>query len=151
MLRTEINDALKAAMLAKNEIETSTLRLITAALKDRDIAARGKGDEKIGDDELLALLQSMVKQRRDSIELYEQGGRLELADQERAEIEIIQRFLPKQLCAEEAEQAIADVITALDATGLKDMGKVMAELKKRHPGCMDFGKASGVVKARLAG
>lgn len=152
MLRTQINDALKAAMLGNKKVETATLRLIVAALRDRDIAIRGNGNlEEIGDEEILALLQSMVRQRRDSIELYEQGGRLELAEQERAEIAIIEGFLPCQMTREEVERAVAAVIARLDASGLKDMGKVMGELKKHHAGRMDFGKASAMVKTKLGG
>jgi len=152
MLRTQINDALKAAMLGNKKVETATLRLIVAALRDRDIAVRGNGNlEEIGDEEILTLLQSMVRQRRDSIELYEQGGRLELAEQERAEIAIIEGFLPCQMTREEVERAVAAVIARLDASGLKDMGKVMGELKKHHAGRMDFGKASAMVKTKLAG
>ena len=152
MLRTQINDALKAAMLGNKKVETATLRLIVAALRDRDIAVRGNGNlEEIGDEEILALLRSMVRQRRDSIELYEQGGRLELAEQERAEIAIIEGFLPCQMTREEVDRAVAAAIARLDASGLKDMGKVMGELKKHHAGRMDFGKASAMVKTKLAG
>lgn len=150
MLRQDLPQALKTALKEKDERAVSTLRLILAALKDRDIAARGKGEDGgIGDDEILQMLQTMVKQRRDSIELYEKGGRLELADQEREEIEIIERFLPAQLGDDEIARAVDDTISDVGATGLKDMGAVMGALRERYPGQMDFGKASKAVKARL--
>ncbi len=151
MLRSRLNDALKEAMKAKDERTVSTLRLILAALKDRDIAARAKNNtEGIGDDEILAMLQSMIKQRRESIDMYEKGGRLELAEREREEIEIIQRFLPRQLSEEEMRNAIHEVIAEIGATGLKDMGRTMKALKERYAGQMDFSVASGIVKAELS-
>jgi hypothetical protein len=150
MLRQQINDALKDAMRRKDETAVSTLRLIIAAVKDRDIAARSKGNtDGISDDELLGLFQTMVKQRRESIALYEQGGRLDLAEQEAAEIEVIQRFLPRQLDEGETRAAVAAVIDELGATGIKDMGRIMAALRDRYAGRMDFGRASGMVKAQL--
>ncbi|MGQ0663305.1 MAG: GatB/YqeY domain-containing protein [Pseudomonadota bacterium] len=150
MLRTQFTDALKAAMKAKQERAVSTLRLILAALKDRDIAARPKGNlDGISDDELRVMLHNMIRQRRDSIALYEQGGRLELAQQEAEEIAIIERFLPRQLGAAEIEQAARDLIAELGATGIKDMGRVMAGLKQRYAGQMDFGQASAAVKRLL--
>lgn len=149
-MRTELNDALKSAMKEKDALAVSTLRLIQAALKDRDIAARTKGEpDGISDDEILGLLQSMIKQRRESIEAYKKGGRMELAEQEAGEIAVIERFLPKQLSEEEIADAVGEVLTELEATTLKDMGKVMGALKERYPGRMDFGKASGMVKAKL--
>lgn len=152
MLRARLNDALKAAMLAKDARTVSTVRLILAALKDRDIAGRTKGrTDGISDDEILQMLQSMMKQRRESIALYEQGGRLELAQQEAEEIEIIERFLPKQLTDEELAQSVADTIAELGAGGLKDMGRVMATLRERFAGRMDFAKASAVAKRQLGG
>eukprot|EP00752_Nemacystus_decipiens_P013244 g11733.t1 len=151
-LRNRLNEALKEAMRAKDQRAISTLRLILAALKDRDIAARGKSEDgRISDDEILQMLQSMVKQREDSIAMYEQGGRLELAEQEQAEIDVIRRFLPTQLSEEEVREAVALVIADLDAGSLKEMGKVMAELRSRYAGRMDFGKASGLVKQTLGG
>jgi uncharacterized protein YqeY len=151
MLRSRLNEALKAAMKAKSERALATLRLILAALKDRDIAARTKGGgDMIGDDEILQMLQSMIKQRRESIALYEQGGRLELAQQEAEEIEVIQRFLPRQMSDEEVSAAVAATIQDLEATGLKDMGRVMTALRERFAGQMDFGKASQAVKTQLA-
>jgi uncharacterized protein YqeY len=150
MLRDQLNDALKTAMKDKNEVGVATLRLILAALKDRDIAARSKGvADGIKDDEILSMLQSMIKQRRDSIEMYEKGGRLELAEQEAAEIAIIEGFLPKQLGDDEAAQAVDAVIADVGAESIKDMGKVMGALKAKYAGQMDFGKASALVKARL--
>ncbi|CUU41348.1 hypothetical protein BVIRIDIS_03380 [Blastochloris viridis] len=127
----------------------STLRLITAALKDRDIDARGNGKGPLSDDEVFALLAKMIKQRQESEKIYADNGRPELATQEREEIEIIASFLPQQLSEDEAKAAIAAVVTETGAAGMKDMGKVMAVLKERFGGRMDFGKASGWVKAAL--
>lgn len=150
MLRTRLNDALKEAMRAKDPRAVSTVRLILAALKDRDIAARGRGvTDGIPDEEILQLLQTMVKQRREAIALYEQGGRQELAQQEREEIGVIEGFMPRQLSEEETRAAIAAAIAESGAAGLKDMGKVMAELRARFAGQMDFGKASGWVREAL--
>ena len=150
MLRNEINNTYKSAMKQKEMVAVSTLRLIQAAIKDRDIAARSQGNiDGINDDEVLTLLQSMIKQRRDSIEAYEKGGRMELAQREAEEIAIIQGFLPPQLTPEEITTAVETVITDVDANTLKDMGKVMSALKDRFAGQMDFGKASLVVKAKL--
>ncbi|MEW5726412.1 MAG: GatB/YqeY domain-containing protein [Pseudomonadota bacterium] len=152
MLRQQLNDALKAAMLAKDSRTVSTVRLILAALKDRDIAARSRGVmDGITDDEIMQMLSSMIKQRRESISLYEQGGRLELAQQEQEEIEIIERFLPRQLSEAEVAEAVAAVVAEIGAGGIKDMGRVMAALKERHAGQMDFAKASAVVKKTLGG
>ncbi|MBO6783274.1 MAG: GatB/YqeY domain-containing protein, partial [Alphaproteobacteria bacterium] len=143
--------ALKEAQKAKDERAVSTFRLITAALKDRDIAARSKGNpDGISDDEILQMLQTMVKQRRESISMYEKGGRLELAEQEAEEIEIIQRFLPEQLDEEATERAVEKTIEDVGASGLKDMGAVMGALREEYAGQMDFGKASAIVKTRLS-
>jgi uncharacterized protein YqeY len=152
MLRERIRDELKEAMRAKDARATSTLRLIVAALKDRDIAARGEGgdDGEIGDNDIMKMLQTMVRQRRDSIELYEKGGRLELAEREAEEITIIERFLPEQLDDAAIRNAVAATVGDLGASGLKDMGKVMAGLRERYAGQMDFGKASAIVKETLA-
>lgn len=150
MLRQQLNDMLKDAMRAKEERKVSTIRLINAALKDRDIQARSKGNnDGISDDEVLGLLQSMVKQRRDSIEAYTKGGRADLAQQEAEEIGYIEGFLPKQLSDEETDAAISDAITKINADCIKDMGKVMAHLKEHHAGRMDFSKVAGKVKAQL--
>ncbi len=150
MLRTRLNDALKAAMKAKEKRTIATIRLILAALKDRDIAARGKGNlEGIDEDGILAMLQSMIKQRRESIALYEKGGRLELAQQETEEITVIEQFLPRQLGEDEMAEAVKTVIRDVDAKSLKDMGRTMAALKERYAGRMDFHKASAQVKEQL--
>jgi uncharacterized protein YqeY len=150
MLRQQFTDALKAAMLAKESATVSSIRMITAALKDRDIAARPKGlTDGIGDEEILAMLQSMIKQRRESITLYTQGGRQDLVDKEQAEIEVIERFLPAQMNEAETAQAIKDAIAETGAASIKDMGKVMAVLKDRYTGRLDFGRAGPLVKAAL--
>jgi uncharacterized protein YqeY len=150
MLRERLNAELKTAMKEKNERKRATLRLILAALKDRDIAARSKGvTDGIDDTEILSMLQTMVKQRQESIEHYEHGGRLELAEQEREEIEIIRQFLPEQLNEAAVEQAVRDVIAELGASSIKDMGRTMAALRERYAGQMDFAKASAIVKAQL--
>lgn len=150
MLRARLNDALKAAMLAKDSRMVSTLRLILAALKDRDIAARSKGaTDGVSDDEIMQMLQSMVKQRRESIAMYEQGGRLELAEQEAEEIKIIEQFLPRQMTEDEMREAVNEAITEIGAGGLKDMGRTMALLRERYAGRMDFSKASAIVKEQL--
>ena len=151
MLRQTLNEALKDAMRAKNTRTVATVRLILAALKDRDIAARGSGNQEgIDDGAILSMLQTMVKQRRESITMYEQGGRQELAQQEKEEIDVIEAFLPKQLDEAETQEAIAALITELGATGVKDMGKVMADLRARFAGQMDFTKASALVRQKLA-
>ena len=150
MLRNAIPEALRTALKDQDKRATSTVRLIMAALKDRDIAARGKGNtDGIDDDEILQMLQTMVKQRHDSIEMYEKGGRLELAEQEAEEITIIERFLPQQLDDEEIGAAVDQVITDVEAGGLKDLGNVMGALRERYAGQMDFGKASALVKEKL--
>ena len=151
MLRERLNADLKAAMKAKEPRAVATIRLILAALKDRDIAARTKGTgEGIDDSEILQMLQTMIKQRRESIGHYEAGGRLELAEQEEREIEIIEGFLPSQLGDDEIEAAVKATIDEIGATGIKDMGRTMAALRERYAGQMDFGKASGVAKSALS-
>ena len=151
MLRSRINEALTEAIKAKEKRAVSTLRLIIAAVKDRDIAARGKGVmDGIDDDEILSLMQTMIRQRHDSVALYEQGGRLDLAEGEREEVEIIRRFLPEQMDDGSTREAVAAVITDIEANGIKDMGRTMAELRTRYAGRMDFAKASGMVKKALA-
>jgi uncharacterized protein YqeY len=152
-----IAEALKEAMRARDPVRLSTLRLINAAIKDRAIAARGAEDGDgagsgggVGDDEVLDILAKMVKQRRESVRAYEEGGRLELAEQERAEIAVIEEFLPRQLDEGEVDAAIDAAIAETGAQSLRDMGRVMAALKARHAGRMDFGKAGARVKARLA-
>jgi uncharacterized protein YqeY len=151
MLRDQLSEALKNAMRAQEKRRTTTLRLILAAIKDRDIAGRENGSrDLVGDEEILQLLQKMVRQRRESIETFEQGGRLELAEQEREEIVIIEDFLPKQMSEAEIAAAVDAVVADLGATGVKDMGRVMAALRERYPGTMDFGKASAAAKQRLS-
>ena len=151
MLRQTLSDALKTAMRDKEGRTVATLRLIIAALKDKDIAARASdGDDQIDDNEILAMLQSMIKQRQESVKAFEGGGRPELAAQENEEIGIIRGFLPAQLEGEALTAAIDDVIAETGAESLKDMGPVMAALKARFPGQIDFAKASGVVREKLA-
>ena len=150
MLRDQISDTLKASMKSKDGVATSTCRLILAALKDRDIADRSKGNQEgIGDDAILGLLQSMIKQRREAIQLYRDGGRTELAEKEQAEIDIIERFLPAQLSDADMAKAVQGVIDELGAGSIKEMGRVMGALKEKYAGRMDFGKASGIVKDKL--
>ncbi len=152
MLRAELEGALKSAMKARDDkVRVSTLRLIMAAIKDRDIAARSEDRcDGVSDDEILAILTKMVKQREESAATYDKGGRPELAEQERAEIEVIRGFMPKQMSEEETEAAVKAVIADLDAKGLKDMGRGMAALKERHAGAMDFGRAGAIMKKALS-
>jgi uncharacterized protein len=150
MLRDAINNALKDAMKARDERRVSTLRLANAAFKNVEIEP-GRIGKPLTDDDVLGILQKMIKQRQESVEIYDKGGRKELADQERAEIEIIQKFLPQQMSEAEAKAAIAEVIKQEGATSMKDMGKVMAALKAGYAGRLDFGKASGLVKSLLSG
>ena len=151
MLREGFSERLKQAMRAKDSRAVSTVRLIMAALKDRDIAARGTGNtEGISDPEILRLLQGMVKQRRESIVLYRQGNRPELAQQEEEEIAIIESFLPTQMSDDEIAAAAKAAIAETAATGVKDMGKVMAALRERHAGVIDMARAGPLVKQLLA-
>ncbi|HXI85954.1 MAG TPA: GatB/YqeY domain-containing protein [Parvularculaceae bacterium] len=152
MLRESIDSALKAAMKARDEkLRVSTLRLVTAAIKDRDIAARSEDRcNGVSDEEILAIFGKMVKQREDSSAAYEAGGRPDLAEQERAEIEIIREFMPRQLSDQEIESAVTEVIHELGASSLKDMGRSMAALKERYAGAMDFGRAGALMKKALA-
>jgi len=150
-MRERVNTALKAAMKAKDADRLSTLRLINAAIKDRDIAVRGDGrEEGVSDADVLQILGKMVKQRQESARAYEEGGRLELAEKERAEIGVIVEFLPRQLSETEVEGAIDKAIASTGAEGIRDMGKVMGELKSRYTGRMDFGSVGPMVKDRLA-
>lgn len=152
MLRARLKEALTTAMKAKDTRRVSTVRLILAAIKDRDIAARGGDDsDGVSDDEILDILQKMVKQRQDSIAHYEQGGRLELAQQEQEEIDIVQEFLPEQLTGEAMSAAIGEVLAETGASGVKDMGRVMAALKERFAGQMNFSEAATIVKQQLVG
>lgn len=151
MLREQLKAALKTAMMEKDTHKISTIRLILAAIKDRDIASRGTSkDGVITNDDILQLLQSMIKQRKDSVALYAKGGRQDLVDSEQGEIDIIQSFLPKQMDEAQTKAAVEDVIKTTGAAGLKDMGKVMAALRERFAGQMDFGQASVTVKTILA-
>ena len=150
MLRDEINSALKHAMKARDERRVSTLRLISAAIKNADIEAQMHGREALTEDELPVLLQKMIKQRQESFDIYDKAGRKDLADQERGEIAIISAYLPKQMTEIEVKAAIDEVIGQIGAHSVKDMGKAMAVLKQRYAGRMDFGKASALVKGLLA-
>ena len=150
--RDELSDALKLAMKARDQATVATVRLILAKIKDRDIEARGGGnDGGIDDSGVLSVLQAMIKQRRDSIEMYQKGNRQDLVDQEAGEIAIIERFLPQQLDATATEAAIRETIAAIGAAGIKDMGRTMAALKDKYAGQIDFQKASGIVKTILNG
>jgi uncharacterized protein len=150
MLRQRLSDDLKAAMKSRDQLTTSTLRLILAALKDRDIAARPRGvTAGVDDAEIVDMMQKMVRQRQESIALYRQGGRQELVDKEQAEIEIIEKFLPQKMSEAEQDQAIAALVAELGATTIKDMGRVMAALKERYAGRLDFAKVGPLVKQKL--
>jgi uncharacterized protein YqeY len=148
-MRDAITSAIKEAMKAGDKSRLSTLRLMNAAIKDRDIAARGDGKEPLNEEELLQLFQKMVKQRQESAKIYEDNARPEMAAQEREEIAVIQGFMPTQMDEAEMASAVDTVVTELGAAGMKDMGRVMAALKERYAGTMDFGKANGIVKSRL--
>ena len=149
-MRNKLNASTKQAMLDKEKNRLGTLRLINAAIKDRDIAARSEGNfDGVSDDDILSILAKMIKQRIDSAATYEQAGRLELAEQERSEIKVIEEFLPKQLSDDETRAAVQAAITAVGAASIRDMGKVMGSLKSQYAGQMDFGKAGGAVKELL--
>ena len=150
MLREQIKEQLVAAMKAKDEVKVSTLRMIGATLKDKDIAARPSGKtDGISDDEILSMFQTMIKQRKESIELYEKGGRSDLVEKEKSEIEIISSFLPEQMDDDAVKIAIESCIKETGASSIKDMGKVMGALKAKYAGQMDFGKASSLIKSLL--
>ncbi len=152
MLRDDITNAMKDAMRAKDEATLSAVRMIMAKLKDADIAARPSGNATgISDEQIMSLMQGMVKQRRESITLYEKGNRKDLADKELAEIIVIERFLPKQMDEAAVKEAVTKAIAATGAASIKDMGKVMGELKKAYTGQMDFAAAGAVVKGLLGG
>ena len=148
-MRDKINDDLKTAMKAGDKDRVGTLRLINSAIKSADIDARPSGKDKISDSDILSVLAKMVKQRQESLEIYEKAGRDELATQEREEIQIIQGYMPKQLSDEEVKSVIAAVIKDVGATSIKDMGKVMGALKAKYSGQMDFAKAGAVIKGLL--
>ena len=150
-LREKIVAGLKSAMKSKETERLSTLRLINAAIKDRDIALRGEGrNDGVTDDEILGILSKMVKQRQESVRSYEEGGRLELAAQEQAEIAVIEEFLPKPLTDEEVEEAIGKAINAVEASSIRDMGRVIGALKSKYTGRMDFGRVGPLVRDRLS-
>jgi uncharacterized protein len=148
-LRTRITDGLKDAMRHKDAERLSTLRLVNAAIKDREIALRGESETGVTDAEIRQILAKMVKQRQESVRAYEEGGRLELAEKERAEIEVIERYLPKPLSEAETQAAVDEALRNTNASSIRDMGRVMAELKARYTGQMDFGRVGSMVKARL--
>mgnify|MGYP002785964981 CR=1 FL=1 len=154
-MRTRLNDDIKMAMKSGDKRRLATLRLITATIKDRDLSAhmdeqgQATGRDKLADQDILALLQKMIKQRRESIEIYRKAGRDDLADQEVEEIAVIQAYLPQQMDEDEMRSAVAGLVAELNAKGLKDMGRVMAALKERYTGTMDFGKASAMLKEAL--
>jgi uncharacterized protein YqeY len=148
-MRDKIAEAMKSALKSQDVRRLSTLRLIQAAIKDRDIANRGAGKDPVSDQEILEILAKMVRQRQESARAFEEGNRIELAEQERKEIEIIGEFLPQQLCEEDVRRICARVIDEAGADGLRDMGKCMNLLKQKYAGRMDFGKASGIVKTLL--
>ncbi len=154
-MRTRLSDDIKASMKSGDKRRLATLRLINAAIKDRDLTAnrdeqgQATGRDKISDQDILALLQKMIKQRRESLETYRSAGRDDLADQEVAEISVIESYLPRQMSDDEMRSAVTALVSELNAKGLKDMGRVMAALKERHTGSMDFGKASAMLKDAL--
>jgi uncharacterized protein YqeY len=149
-MREQINAALKQAMLAQDKRRVSTLRLINAAIKDRDIAARGAGKDPVSEAEILEILGKMIRQRQDSARAYEEGNRLDLAQEERDEIAIIKSFLPEELDEDELRSVCAEAVKQTGAHGLRDIGKCMQTLKERYAGRMDLGKASAVVKGMLS-
>ena len=151
MLRNQINDALKEAMKAKNERAVSTLRMVNSTLKNADIEARGAGKPALGEAEVLAILQKMIKQRQESVDLYKKGGRDDLVAQEEAEIAIISGYLPRQMSDAEMKSAIDAAVAETEASGMKDMGKVIGALRGKYAGQMDMAKASALVKAKLSG
>jgi len=149
-MRTNFNTSLKEALKNKNQVELSTIRLIMAALKDRDIAARSQGNsEGIPENEILSMLQSMIKQRNESVKMYRDGGREELAEREEQEIKVIEKFLPQQLSDDEIAKIVEDTIAEHGAETLKDMGKVMNAIKTQYAGQVDMGKTGALVKGKL--
>ena len=150
MLREELQKALKESMLNKDTDTVSAVRLIIAGMKEKDVDARGKGAKEATEAELLSMMQTMIKQRNDSIKMYMDGNRPELAAKERKEIEIIERFLPKQMSDAEIEAAVRALISETGASSMKDMGKIMGALKSQYAGQLDMGKANGIIKSLLA-
>lgn len=149
MLREDLQNALKEAMKAKDMETVGAVRLIIAGQKEKDVVARGSGKECASDQELLAMMQTMVKQRTESAKIYREGGREELAVKEEKEIKVIERFLPKQLGEDETKEIIKNIMVEIGASSIKDMGKVMAELKAKYAGQVDMGKASSLIKTLL--
>lgn len=150
MLREDLQKALKESMLAHDAETTGAVRLIIAGMKEKDVDARGKGAKEATEAELLSMMQTMIKQRNDSIKMYMDGNRPELAAKERKEIEIIERFLPKQMSDAEIEAAVRTLISETGASSMKDMGKIMGALKSQYAGQLDMGKANGIIKSLLA-
>lgn len=150
VLRADINSSLKQAMKARQERRIATLRLVNAAIQNADIEAQIQGKPALSDDELRALLQKMIKQRQEAVDIYEGAGRKEMAERERDEIEIIRAYLPQSLSATELDAVVQTIIVELDARSMRDMGKIMAALKQKYAGRIDFGEASARVKAKLA-
>lgn len=150
MLREDLQNALKNAMKNHDAVTTSAVRMIIAGLKEKDVDARGKGAKEASDAELMSMMQTMIKQRNDSIKMYVDGKRQDLADKEMAEIKVIEQFLPKQLNEAETESAIKAIIASTGAASMKDMGKVMGALKAQYAGQMDMGKANGIIKTLLS-
>ena len=151
MLREDLQKALKESMINKDTTTVSAVRLIIAGLKEKDVDARGRGQKEATDAELLSMMQNMIKQRKDSIKMYLEGHRQDLADKEQSEITVIERFLPKQMSASETEAEIKAIISSTGAASMKDMGKVMSALREQYAGQMDFGAASGTIKTLLSG
>ena len=151
MLRDNINNAMKEAMKARDERRVSTLRMMNAAIKNADIAARGEGKEPLNEAELMSLFQKMIKQRQESVELYQKGNRADLVAQEQGEIDIIAGYLPTQMSEAEIGTVIAALVKETGATAMKDMGRVMTAIKERYAGKLDIGKASAAVKKLLSG
>lgn len=150
--RTEITNAMKEAMRSKDDVALGTIRLINSAIKDKDIAARPAGNANgISDGEILSLMQGMIKQRQESAKAFRDGNRPDLADKEDAEIKVIERFMPAQLSDAEVEKVVTSIVSAVGATSIKDMGKVMGELKAKYAGQLDMGKAGAVIKQKLGG
>ena len=150
MLREDLQKALKESTLAHDAETTGAVRLIIAGMKEKDVDARGKGAKEATEAELLSMMQTMIKQRNDSIKMYMDGNRPELAAKERKEIEIIERFLPKQMSDAEIEAAVRALISETGASSMKDMGKIMGALKSQYAGQLDMGKANGIIKSLLA-
>ena len=151
MLREDLQKALKESMLAHDVATTGAVRLIIAGMKEKDVEARGKGAKEASEAELMSMMQTMIKQRNDSIKMYIDGNRSDLAEKEKAEIAVIERFLPKQMSEQETEAAVKSIIAAVGASSMKDMGKVMGALKTQYAGQLDFGKANVIVKNCLGG